>query len=179
MGYDPDHGHGRFVCALLFNPAFGLMLALLLFHRPSSVFSISTITIPIIHSYTPALFLCLSTNLFVFSIAITPISRNWTSWHKSTKPTKTHRYLFHYICEDGLTYMCMADDSFGRRIPFAFLQDIKEKFLTQYGRERALNSLVPYGMNEFSKTIAKQMVRYFTCNASINAYPHTRSFGFF
>lgn len=74
--------------------------------------------------------------------------------------------------------MCMADDSFGRRIPFAFLQDIKEKFLTQYGRERALSSLVPYGMNEFSKTIAKQMVRYLTCNNSINAYPHTRSLAF-
>ncbi|KAG0356452.1 Vesicle-associated membrane protein [Podila minutissima] len=67
------------------------------------------------------------------------------------------RYLFHYICEDGLTYMCMADDSFGRRIPFAFLQDIKERFLADYSRERALSSVVPYGMNEFSKTIAKQM----------------------
>ncbi|KAG0339786.1 hypothetical protein BG004_006683, partial [Podila humilis] len=65
--------------------------------------------------------------------------------------------LFHYICEDGLTYLCMADDSFGRRIPFAFLNDMKERFLTQYGRERALNAMVPYGMNEFSKTIAKQM----------------------
>ncbi|RUP12824.1 regulated-snare-like domain-containing protein [Jimgerdemannia flammicorona] len=67
------------------------------------------------------------------------------------------RYLFHYICEDGLTYMCMADDSFNRRIPFAFLQDIKERFLTAYGRDRP-HSALPYGMNEFSKTIAKQMV---------------------
>ncbi|KAG0238937.1 hypothetical protein BGW42_000099 [Actinomortierella wolfii] len=73
------------------------------------------------------------------------------------------RYLFHYICEDGLTYMCMADDTFGRRIPFAFLQDIKERFLAQYPRERALNAVVPYGMNEFSKTIAKQM-EYFSTN---------------
>ncbi|KAG0002115.1 Vesicle-associated membrane protein [Entomortierella chlamydospora] len=73
------------------------------------------------------------------------------------------RYLFHYICEDGLTYMCMADDSFGRRVPFAFLQDIKERFLTHYGHERALNAQVPYAMNEFSKTIAKQM-DYFSTN---------------
>ncbi|KAF9383214.1 hypothetical protein CPB97_006650 [Podila verticillata] len=73
------------------------------------------------------------------------------------------RYLFHYICEDGLTYMCMADDTFGRRIPFAFLQDMKERFLAQYSRERALSALVPYGMNEFSKTIAKQM-EYFSTN---------------
>ncbi|KAF8952423.1 hypothetical protein CPC16_005521 [Podila verticillata] len=73
------------------------------------------------------------------------------------------RYLFHYIREDGLTYLCMADDTFGRRIPFAFLQDMKERFLAQYSRERALSALVPYGMNEFSKTIAKQM-EYFSTN---------------
>ncbi|CAO3569512.1 unnamed protein product [Mortierella alpina] len=73
------------------------------------------------------------------------------------------RYQFHYICEDGLTYMCMADDSFDRRIPFAFLQDIKHKFLEQYGRERALESLLPYSMNEFSKTLAAQM-EYFSTN---------------
>lgn len=69
----------------------------------------------------------------------------------------SHRYLFHYICEDGITYMCMADDSFGRRVPFAFLQDLKDKFLSTYGKDRALHS-PPYGLNEFSRTIAKQMV---------------------
>ncbi|KAG0279402.1 hypothetical protein BGZ95_001332 [Linnemannia exigua] len=72
-------------------------------------------------------------------------------------------YLFHYICHDGLTYMCMADDTFGRRIPFAFLQDIKTRFLSQYSRDRAMSAMVPYGMNEFSKTIAKQM-EYFSTN---------------
>ncbi|CAG8481948.1 5159_t:CDS:2 [Ambispora leptoticha] len=72
------------------------------------------------------------------------------------------RYLFHYICEDGLTYMCMADDSFGRRIPFAFLQDIKERFLATYSKDRA-NTALPYGMNEFSKVIANRM-EYFSTN---------------
>ncbi|CAG8565409.1 9512_t:CDS:2 [Ambispora gerdemannii] len=72
------------------------------------------------------------------------------------------RYLFHYICEDGLTYMCMADDSFGRRIPFAFLADIKERFLNTYSKDRT-NTALPYGMNEFSKVIAKQM-EYFSTN---------------
>ncbi|KAI1319354.1 Vesicle-associated membrane protein [Mortierella claussenii] len=80
--------------------------------------------------------------------------------HNSKLTYVYDRYLFHYICEDGLTYMCMADDSFGRRIPFAFLQDIKQRFLAQYGRERGLNAHVPYAMNEFSRTIAKQMVEY-------------------
>ncbi|KAI7846867.1 vesicle-associated membrane protein [Circinella umbellata] len=74
------------------------------------------------------------------------------------------RYLFHYICEDGIIYMCMADDSFGRRIPFAFLQDLKEKFLSTYGKERALQS-PSYGLQEFSRVMAKQM-DYFSTNPS-------------
>ncbi|CAG8538452.1 4752_t:CDS:2 [Diversispora eburnea] len=72
---------------------------------------------------------------------------------------KSFLYLFHYICEDGLTYMCMADDTFGRRIPFLFLQDIKERFLATYSKERATTAL-PYGLNEFSKVIAKQMEHF-------------------
>ncbi|KAK3836289.1 MAG: vesicle-associated membrane protein [Linnemannia gamsii] len=74
-----------------------------------------------------------------------------------------NRYLFHYIRNDGLTYLCMADDTFGRRIPFAFLLDLKTRFLSQYSQERAMSAMVPYGMNEFSKTIAKQM-EYFSTN---------------
>lgn len=54
--------------------------------------------------------------------------------------------------------MCMADNSFGRRIPFAFLQDVKEKFLSTYGKDRILNARTPYGLNEFSRVLAKQMV---------------------
>lgn len=58
--------------------------------------------------------------------------------------------------------MCMADDSFGRRIPFAFLQDMKDKFLSSYGRERAIQA-PPYGLNEFSRVMAKQMVKFCCC----------------
>ncbi|CAO3678133.1 unnamed protein product [Rhizopus stolonifer] len=72
------------------------------------------------------------------------------------------RYLFHYICEDGIIYMCMADDSFGRRIPFGFLQDLKDKFLSTFGKSRALDA-PPYGLNEFSGVIRKQM-EYFSTN---------------
>ncbi|KAI9314382.1 synaptobrevin-domain-containing protein [Dichotomocladium elegans] len=58
--------------------------------------------------------------------------------------------------------MCMADDSFGRRIPFAFLQDIKGQFLEKYGIDRALCAPA-YGLNEFSRVLAKRM-DYFSTN---------------
>ncbi|KAI8053730.1 synaptobrevin domain-containing protein [Syncephalis plumigaleata] len=69
------------------------------------------------------------------------------------------RYLFHYISQNGLVYMCMADDAFGRRIPFAFLEDIKTRFTSLYSND-LINSAIAYGMNEFSKVIAERMDFY-------------------
>ena len=36
-------------------------------------------------------------------------------------------YVFHYLVDDGVVYMCMVDDAQNgkRRIPFAFLETIK------------------------------------------------------
>lgn len=45
------------------------------------------------------------------------------------------------------------------RIPFAFLEDIHQKFVRTYGR--AVHSAQPYGMNEeFSRVLSQQMEYY-------------------
>ncbi|KAK8515380.1 hypothetical protein V6N12_075423 [Hibiscus sabdariffa] len=44
------------------------------------------------------------------------------------------QYIFHVKRTDGLTVLCMADESAGRRIPFAFLEDIHQRFVRTYGR---------------------------------------------
>lgn len=31
-------------------------------------------------------------------------------------------HVFHYIVENGVTYLCMADEQSRRRVPFAFLE---------------------------------------------------------
>ncbi|KAH8110181.1 synaptobrevin-domain-containing protein [Phellopilus nigrolimitatus] len=38
------------------------------------------------------------------------------------------QYLFHYVSEGGITYLVMADDSAGRRMPFAFLSELQRRF---------------------------------------------------
>ncbi len=38
---------------------------------------------------------------------------------------------FHYIVEGGITYLCMSSDMVKRRIPFAFLEDIKSRLKKQ------------------------------------------------
>ncbi|KIM27871.1 hypothetical protein M408DRAFT_329800 [Serendipita vermifera MAFF 305830] len=38
------------------------------------------------------------------------------------------QYLFHYVSEGGYTFLVMADDAAGRRMPFAFLDDLQTRF---------------------------------------------------
>ena len=42
-------------------------------------------------------------------------------------------HVFHYLVEKGLTFLCMTDDKEKRRLPFAFLDDIQQRFTTTYG----------------------------------------------
>jgi len=68
-------------------------------------------------------------------------------------------YIFHYIVDDGITYLCMGDEAFGRRIPFAFLEDIKNRFRATYG-DRG-RTAIAYGMNtDFSRVLQNQMDYY-------------------
>jgi len=69
------------------------------------------------------------------------------------------RHIFHYMVAKQITYLCMADEAFGRRIPFAFLEDIKNRFQSTYA-DRAKTALA-FGMNEdFSRVLRTQMDYY-------------------
>ena len=67
------------------------------------------------------------------------------------------RYVFHYVVDNGVVYMCMADKDSKRRIPFAYLNDIKSRFEEMYGA--TIMTAVENNMNEeFSKVMEKRMV---------------------
>lgn len=71
------------------------------------------------------------------------------------------RHVFHYILEDGIVYMCMCDDhsETRRRIPYAFLDDVKERFKTDYGG--AARTAIAFAMNdEFGPILQKQMAHF-------------------
>ncbi|CAL0327787.1 unnamed protein product [Lupinus luteus] len=69
------------------------------------------------------------------------------------------RYVFHVKRTDGLTTICMANDALGRRIPFAFLEEIHNRFVRTYGR--AILTAPAYAMNdEFSRVLSQQIDYY-------------------
>jgi vesicle-associated membrane protein 7 len=69
------------------------------------------------------------------------------------------RHVFHYIVEDKIIYLCMCDDMSKRRIPFAFLEDIKQRFRATYGDK--VHTAIAFSMNEdFGRTLQKQIDFY-------------------
>ncbi|XP_019464688.1 PREDICTED: vesicle-associated membrane protein 711-like isoform X1 [Lupinus angustifolius] len=72
------------------------------------------------------------------------------------------RYVFHVKRTDGLIVLCMADHAFGRTVPFAFLEDIHQKFVKTYGR--AIISAPGYAMNEEFSRVLSQQIDYYSNN---------------
>lgn len=71
------------------------------------------------------------------------------------------RHLFHIVVRDGITFLCMADEDFGRRIPFAFLEDVRERYLNRFGEE--VHTAPAYEHNaEFSRVLEDRMAFYST-----------------
>lgn len=53
-------------------------------------------------------------------------------------------HTFNYVMDGGFTFLAVADEGFGRQIPFAFLEKIREEFLQKFadkGRTASSHSL--------------------------------------
>jgi len=99
--------------------------------------------------------------------------------NKPQKLTYTHNQNFiHYIADapsdhpsgdpsaGGLTYLVVASSSFGRRIPFGYLVEIKKQFLSRYDPQNTdFANLPPYGAADFNAQLKKLMVSYGTTQA--------------
>ncbi|CAG9863394.1 unnamed protein product [Phyllotreta striolata] len=76
------------------------------------------------------------------------------------KLTYSHgNYLFHYVLENRILYMCITDDEFERSRAFLFLNEIKRRFQSTYGS--SVDTAIAYAMNsEFSTILATEMKHY-------------------
>lgn len=69
-------------------------------------------------------------------------------------------HVFHYIVENYICYLCMSDEMNKHRIPYAFLEDMKLNFISNYGREQPLKAIA-FSMNEQFSTILKDRMEYY------------------
>eukprot|EP00600_Ochromonadales_sp_CCMP1393_P002719 CAMPEP_0174978960 /NCGR_PEP_ID=MMETSP0004_2-20121128/14506_1 /TAXON_ID=420556 /ORGANISM="Ochromonas sp., Strain CCMP1393" /LENGTH=183 /DNA_ID=CAMNT_0016230415 /DNA_START=105 /DNA_END=653 /DNA_ORIENTATION=- len=83
------------------------------------------------------------------------------------------QHVFHYIVENHIIYMCMCDDMEKRRIPFGYLEDIKQRFIATYG-DRAQTAIAFAMSEDFSRTMQKQMEFYNGAGADSFAQVNTK-----
>ncbi|KAM7274211.1 hypothetical protein ACFE04_028875 [Oxalis oulophora] len=83
------------------------------------------------------------------------------------------RYIFHILRSDGLTFLCMANETFGRRIPFSYLEEIHMRFFKNYAK--VAHYAPAYSMNdEFSRVLHQQM-EFFSSNPSADTLNRVRT----
>eukprot|EP00887_Chlorella_sp_A99_P007689 scaffold20.g7689.t1 len=67
--------------------------------------------------------------------------------------------VFHCLVSSGLTYLCMTDEAFGKRVPFLFLQEVAQLFQQCHGS--VAQGAVAYEMQDgFSPTLAERARHY-------------------
>lgn len=70
-----------------------------------------------------------------------------------------HRsHMFHYTRRDGIIYLCMTDMDAKRRVAFAFLDDVRQRFVEQFGSQ--IRGALAFSMNQsFAPVLRSRMVR--------------------
>mmetsp|Transcript_17319 Transcript_17319/g.51858 ORF Transcript_17319/g.51858 Transcript_17319/m.51858 type:complete len:236 (+) Transcript_17319:377-1084(+) len=79
--------------------------------------------------------------------------------------------LFHVMVAGGVVHLCMADEAMGRRVPFAFLEDIRARFAAAHSNPADQE---PFSLNdEFAPVLAARM-EFYNTDPSADAISRTR-----
>jgi vesicle transport protein SEC22 len=79
----------------------------------------------------------------------------------------TGPFIFHYIIQYGIVYLCLCEPSYPRALAFSYLEDIQKEFQQQYGDEIGQASR-PYQFMKFDIFIEKLRKQYRDTRAQKN-----------
>ncbi|CAL5346531.1 vesicle-associated membrane protein 721-like [Camellia sinensis] len=89
------------------------------------------------------------------SIALQCLQKLPTANNKFTYNCDGH--TFNYLVDDGFTYCVVADESVGRQIPMAFLERVKDDFVSRYGGGKAATATANSLNKEFGSKLKEHM----------------------
>jgi len=69
-------------------------------------------------------------------------------------------YVFHYIVNGGICFLCMSDEQNRLRVPFAFLQEVQTLFTQKYGLDVPQRAIAFSLNEEFSRVLQSRMDHY-------------------
>jgi len=72
------------------------------------------------------------------------------------------RHTFNYLVDQGFVYCVVAEDSLGRSLPYAYLERIRQEFMTKY-QEKAENAMA-HSMDKIFGPRLKANMEYVLCH---------------
>jgi len=66
-------------------------------------------------------------------------------------------HTFNYLVDNGFTYCVVADESAGRQLPMAFLERVKDDFVSKYGGGKAATAAANSLNKEFGSKLKEHM----------------------
>lgn len=73
------------------------------------------------------------------------------------------------MVEGGICFLCMSDEQNKHRVPFAFLQELKDLFTSKYGLEVPQRAIAFSLNEEFSKIIQDRMDYYNSAGSNVDS----------
>ncbi|KAG0053227.1 SNAP receptor [Gryganskiella cystojenkinii] len=64
-------------------------------------------------------------------------------------------YVFHYIIDHGVVYLCICERNYPRKLAFTYLDDLAKEFFISYGNEMDRPGLRPYAFVKFDTFMQK------------------------
>eukprot|EP01036_Dinobryon_divergens_P026988 gene26988-35693_t len=82
-------------------------------------------------------------------------------------------YVFHYIVDQGIIFLCMSDENTKRRLAFSFLDDIKGLWRERFSATE--QTAIAFSMNESFSPVLKARIVYFNSNPSADTIGRVQS----
>mmetsp|Transcript_17320 Transcript_17320/g.51866 ORF Transcript_17320/g.51866 Transcript_17320/m.51866 type:complete len:226 (+) Transcript_17320:241-918(+) len=104
-------------------------------------------------------------------VALQLLQSNKLPQHDARVSFAQEGQLFHVMVAGGVVHLCMADEAMGRRVPFAFLEDIRARFAAAHSNPADQE---PFSLNdEFAPVLAARM-EFYNTDPSADAISRTR-----
>lgn len=68
-------------------------------------------------------------------------------------------FVFHYLVEQNVCYLCLCDKTYPRRLAFSYLEELQKEFQDSFANE-IMNAARPYALVKFDTSIQKIKKQY-------------------
>eukprot|EP01039_Chlorochromonas_danica_P005968 gene5968-6572_t len=74
------------------------------------------------------------------------------------------KHIFHYLVDQGITFLCMSDENTKRRLTFSFLEEIKTLWRERFASVE--QNALPFSLNDLFGPILRQKIDFYNTNPS-------------